>query len=137
MNTISIAEENQRRTAIHQERELLASPQQVYEALTHSGKFTKMTGLAAEIDSFEGGVISLFGKYITGRNVELVPNRRIVQSWRPKSWGPGIYSTVRFELVPSGDGTTVLLDHTGFPEGHYDHLFQGWENNYWKPLSQL
>jgi activator of HSP90 ATPase len=137
MNTISIAEENQRRTAIHQVRELTASPQQVYECLTNSAKFAFMTGLPAKIDSFEGGTVSLFGGYITGRNVELIPNQRVVQSWRPKSWGPGIYSTVKFELMRSDEGTTAVLDHTGFPEGNYDHLFQGWDTNYWTPLSRL
>jgi hypothetical protein len=28
----------------------------------------------------------------------------------------------------------VVLDHTGFPKGDYDHLFSGWGERYWDPL---
>ena len=47
-----------------------------------------------------GGAFTTFGKLIEGRNIELVPNQRIVQAWRPASWEPGLYSIVRFELKP-------------------------------------
>jgi activator of Hsp90 ATPase-like protein len=64
----------------------------------------------------------MFGGVIVGRNVELLPNERIAQAWRPAHWDPGVYSIVRFELKPQGSGTKVVLDHTGFLQGDYDHL---------------
>lgn len=66
--------------------------------------------------------------------MEIVPNQRIVQAWRPADWKPGVYSIVRIELASSTGGTRVLLDHTGFQEGLYDHLYSGWYEHYWDPL---
>lgn len=92
--------ENQSRTAIHQEVAFKASAQRIYEALLDSKQFTAFTGRPAEIDSKEGGAFSLFGGLVSGRNIEFVPNQRIVQAWRPASWDQGIYSIVRYKGAP-------------------------------------
>jgi hypothetical protein len=42
---------------------------------------------------------------------------------------------VKFELKPEQSATTVILDHTGFPEGDFDGLDSGWPIRYWKPLA--
>jgi activator of HSP90 ATPase len=84
-----------------------------------------------------GGEFSLFGGYITGRNIELVPSERVVQAWRAQSWGVGIYSVARFELVEQGAGTKIIFDHTGFPVGQAEHLAQGWRANYWEPIAKV
>jgi activator of HSP90 ATPase len=127
---------NQKRTSLHQEIEFKASPQRIYEVLLDSKQFAACTGMPTEIDPKAGGAFSMFGGMIVGRNIELVPNQRIVQAWRPASWEPGIYSIVRFELKPHGSGTMVVLDHTGFPEGDFDHLNPGWKLRYWDPLAK-
>jgi activator of HSP90 ATPase len=92
--------------------------------------------MPAEIDPKVGGALSMFGGLILGRNVELVPNQRIVQAWRPASWDPGVYSMVKFELKGQAAKTTVVLDHTGFPEGSFRHLDSGWYARYWEPLKK-
>lgn len=129
--------ENQARTTIHQEVAFKAGPQRIYEALLDSKIFAAFSGWAAEIDAREGGAFSLFGGVVRGRNIELLPNQRVVQAWRPASWDPGIYSIVRFELMPQASGTTIVFDHTGFPEGKYDGLLKGWTGHYWGPLDKF
>jgi activator of HSP90 ATPase len=126
---------NQTRTFLHQEVDLKASPQRIYEVLLDSKQFAAVTGMSAEIDPGEGGAFTTFGGLIVGRNIELVPNQRIVQAWRPAHWKPGVYSVVKFELKPGQSATTVILDHTGFPEGDFDGLDSGWPERYWKPLA--
>ena len=121
---------------IHQEIDLNASPQKVYEALLDSKQFTDFSALAAEINREGGGAFSLFKGHIIGRNLELVPNQRIVQGWRVVTWPEGAYSIARFDLKPQGSGTHVVFDHIGFPEGLHDHLAQGWEENYWLLLKE-
>ncbi len=127
---------NQTRTSLHQEAEFKANPQRIYEVLLDSKQFAACTGMPAEIDPKAGGAFSMFGGMIVGRNVELVPYERIVQAWRPTHWAPGVYSIVRFEFKPHDSGTVVVLDHTGFPEGEYDHLDWGWHNHYWDTLKK-
>ena len=134
MSAIGFAQSDKSIT-IHQEIDFNASPQQLYEALLDAKQFTEFSGRPAEINR-EGGVFSLFKGHIVGRNVELVPNQRIVQAWRVVTWPEGAYSIARFELKPQGSGTRLVLDHIGFPEGLHDHLAQGWEENYWSLLKK-
>ena len=136
--------------SIHDETVFKATRKRVYEALTDAKQFHQVTQLSAavksgmapgnvpaEIRNEAGGAFSLFGGYISGRNIELVPNERIVQAWRAGSWGPGIYSIARFELVEQGSETKIVFDHTGFPKGEAEHLAEGWRINYWEPLTRF
>lgn len=129
-------DKNAMRTSLHQEIALDAAPQRVFNILMDSKQFAAFTGMPATIDSSAGGAFTTFGGLIQGRNVELIPGQRIVQAWRPTSWDPGVYSIVHFELKNAGGGTTLALDHTGFPEGDFDHLNTGWYMRYWNPLKK-
>lgn len=128
---------NRDRVFLHQEIDYKATPQRIYEVLLDAKQFAAFSGMAAEIDSKAGGAFSLFGGLVVGRNVELIPNQRIVQAWRPTHWDGGIYSIVRFELKTQRSGTLVVLDHTGFPRGEFDALDQGWHSHYWDPLKKF
>jgi activator of HSP90 ATPase len=121
---------------IHQEVDLKASPQRVYEALLDAKQFTAFSAGAADIDGRVGGAFSLFDGHIVGRNVELIPGHRIVQAWRVVTWPEGVYSIARFELKAQGSGTHLAFDHTGFPENERDHLAEGWQSHYWSLLQK-
>jgi len=130
--------ETRSRTSLHQEAAFKSAPARLYAALLSSKDFTAFSGLPATIDPAAGGAFSLFGGQIVGRNIELVPDRRIVQAWRAVADFPaGVYSLVKFELLPKAGGTSLVLDHTGFPPGHYDHLNAGWAPHYWAPLKKF
>lgn len=121
---------------IHQEVDFKASPQRIYEALLDTKQFSAFAGMPAEINREVGGAFSLFGGHIIGRNVELIPNKRIVQAWRVVDWPEGVYSIARFELKAQGSGTHLVFDHTGFPEDLRDHLAEGWADHYWARLKK-
>jgi uncharacterized protein YndB with AHSA1/START domain len=138
--------------AIHQERVFNATPERVYKALTDTKQFDRIVELSGvmkagmlppeankptQISREVGGSFTLFGGYITGRNLELVPGQRIVQAWRVGAWPVGIYSIVKFQLVPQGLGTRIVFDHTGFPKGDAEHLASGWNEHYWQPLAKF
>ena len=125
-----------RSTTIHQEVDFKASPQRVYEALLDQKQFSEFSTMSAQIDPAVGGTFSLFNNHIIGRNLELVPNQRIVQAWRVVDWAPGVYSIARFELIPQGSGTHLIFEHTGFPENLHDHLAEGWQTHYWDLLTK-
>lgn len=119
---------------IHQEEKFAVEPDALYEALLSSKSFSGFTGAAAEIDAKEGGAFSCFDGQITGRNIELLSGKRIVQAWRVAAWEPGVYSIVRFELKKSGRETSLILDHAGYPESFDADLKSGWPKMYWQPL---
>ena len=120
---------------IHQEVDFPGSPAQVYRALMDSVEHAAFTGAPAEVSPEAGGVCSWHGGYVEGRNIELVANERIVQAWRSKDWDAGVYSLIRYELQEHGDGTRIVFDQTGHPDGTGEHLESGWHERYWKPLS--
>jgi activator of HSP90 ATPase len=133
---VSVTAQNEKSIVIHQEIDLNASPQKVYEALLDAKQFTAFSGRAAEINREVGGAFSVFKGHIIGRNLELVPNQRIIQAWRVVTWPEGAWSIARFNLQPNRTGTRVVFDHIGFPEGLRDHLAQGWDENYWSLLKK-
>jgi activator of HSP90 ATPase len=136
--------------SIHQEVTFTASPKRVYEALTDAKQFQRVVELSdamktrmpagappAQISAEVGGAFSTFGGIIVGRHIELLPNQRIVQAWRPMYWNPGVYSIVKFELAANGSATKLTLDHRGFPDGDGQSLLDGWNKNYWEPLQKF
>ena len=136
--------------SIHQEVMLKAEPRRVYAVLTDPAQFQKLVLLSgamasgmikptptAQISSEAGGAFAIFGGHVYGRMIELVPHERVVQAWRPADWPAGVFSIVRFELVAAGQGTRLVFDHTGFPQGQADHLAAGWKANYWEPLAKV
>ena len=120
--------------AIRQTVTFETTPEKLYTALTNAAEFSEATGAPAEIANDEGGAFSCFGGQITGRHIELLPNKRIVQAWRAGPWDEGLYSIVKFDISKSGAATTVDMEHTGFPDGGADHLEGGWHKMYWDPL---
>jgi activator of HSP90 ATPase len=114
-----------------------AAPDRVLQALLDGPTFTRMTGAPAEVDGVAGGAFSCFGGVISGRNLEVVEGRRLVQGWRAAPWPEGSYSVVRFEVAPHDGGTRLTLEHSAFPAGQSEHLSAGWETNYWAPLRKL
>ena len=134
--------------AIHQELLFNASPQRVYGALTNSKSFDAITRLSdgdallkasgakpTAINGEVGGTFTLFGGYVTGRNLEMLPGERLVQAWRAGSWKPGAFSIADFSFVKEGAKTKLLFDHRGFPDGQGASLAQGWHMHYWGPLT--
>lgn len=115
-----------------------AAPERVYRALTDAAQFSAFTGGApATIEAKEGGAFSGFGGMIVGRNLELVPGKRVVQAWRVKEWPEGVYSIARFDLAVEGAGTRLSFEHAGFPAAMRPHLEGGWAKMYWEPLAKF
>jgi activator of HSP90 ATPase len=146
------AEEEISHTAesIHQEVVFKANRKRVYEALTDTKQFDKIIKLSPEMQAGKsfgttptaisrevGGTFSIFGGHIIGRQIELVPNQRIVQAWRVVDWDPGVYSIAKFELLEQGAGTKLVFDHTGFPKGDAEHLAEGWKSHYWDSIDKF
>jgi activator of HSP90 ATPase len=135
--TPAMAQTSRPGTTIHQEIDFTATRARIYQVLLDAKQFAAFSRQAAEIQPQPGAAFKLFGGRITGRNIELIPDQRIVQAWRPESWAPGIYSIVRFELAAHGTGTRVVLDHAGFAEDKWEGLNRGWAENYWEPLRKF
>jgi activator of HSP90 ATPase len=113
-----------------------ATPHGVYEALMDSKKHAAFTGGKASISRAVGGSLSAYDNYITGKNVELVLDKKIVQDWRAVDWPEGYFSRVTFEFTAVPEGTRLDFIHADVPEGTVEEFTQGWIDNYWEPMKR-
>ncbi len=105
------------RTVDHQYL-IRASPERVFEALTDPKLLVRWLADHAELAPRPGGSYRLGwtdGPTHTGTIVEFEAGRTIALSWE---W-PGVTlkgTILRFSVEPSGEGTLLKLQHTGFPK---------------------
>jgi activator of HSP90 ATPase len=114
---------------------LPASPEAVYAAWLDSAEHSAMTGAAAEIANQVGGGYSAWDGYIIGKTLELIPDKRIVQTWRTTRFAANDPdSTITVELEPTVTGTQLTLTHRGVPEGQTSYEKGGWQDHYFTPM---
>jgi len=114
-----------------------ATPHAVYEALIAAKQHASFTGGSAKISRKVGGKFSVFGGSITGKNLEVVPDKKIVQEWRIDEWPKGVKSVVTFVLARTKGGSRLTLTHAGVPNTHVDTIAKGWKDYYWGPMQEL
>ena len=122
---------------IRQTVTIKASPHAVYEALLDSRKHAAFSGMPARISRAPGGRFTAYGPYLSGVNLELVPDKKIVQFWRAKNWPPFHYSTVTFALARVKGGTRLAFTQVGVPDNDYTDKKSGWITHYWEPMKAL
>ncbi len=113
---------------------LPTSPDVVYNTWMSSEGHTKMTGSQASISAEEGAEFDAWDGYIHGRNLELQPGKRIIQSWRTTEFSPDEPdSRIEITLEPQGKQTRLILKHTGLPP-HGMQYKEGWVESYFEPM---
>ena len=122
---------------IKQTAEFAATPHQVYEALMDSAKHSKFSGGEATISRKVGGKFTAYDGYAEGKNLELIPDEKIVQSWRASDWPEGHNSEITFELTKTKTGTKLAFTQTDVPAEFYDDIAQGWIDWYWRPMKKM
>ena len=123
--------------SIRQSVTIGAKPREVFEALMDSKKHAKFTGGPAKISRKVGGKFTVHGDYITGENLEIIPDKKIVQTWVSSDLPKGIATKVTFHLRPDKGRTKLSFTHSGVPENRYEDLRKGWIDFYWEPLKQM
>lgn len=107
-----------------------ASPHEVYEALMDPSKHAKFTGAKATVSRKVGGKFSAYDGYCHGINLQLLKDKKIVQSWRGSDWPEGHFSKAAFTFKAVKGGTRLTFIHTGMPDKQYASIKQGWIDFY-------
>lgn len=113
-----------------------ASPQEIYDAWLDSEGHSQMTGSPAHATAQVGDAFDAWDGYIHGKNLELEPGKRIVQSWRGSSYRASDENSqieVLFEAVDGG--TRITLTHTNVPDDQASHE-PGWTTHYFEPMKK-
>jgi hypothetical protein len=105
----------------------------VFEQLLDSRKHTKITKSPAFVNKREGGTFTAFNGQLTGRNIEIKPNKKIVQAIRFKNWDKDCYSIVTLKTIQtSNNKCTLELLQVGIPSNNIGKVKKHWNNNYWQ-----
>ena len=81
-----------------------------------------------------GNSFTAWDGYIWGKNIELKPNKEIVQSWRTSQFNENDEdSNLKIQLRELKNGTELTLVHSNIPEGE-THYKEGWIEHYFEPM---
>jgi activator of HSP90 ATPase len=114
-----------------------ATAQDIYDTWLDSRGHSEMTGGKASMSTELDADVSAWDGYITGRNLELVPGERIVQSWRTREF-PDDHedSIITVTLVKADSGTLLTLVHANVPDGQTSYELGGWQEHYFEPMQE-
>lgn len=108
----------------------------IYKAWLDSKKHSAMTGARATASAKVNGKFTAWDGYISGKNLEIKENKKIVQSWRSSDFPVNATdSLVEITLTPKPGGKTQLtLMHTNIPKGQGKQYLSGWKDYYFEPM---
>lgn len=112
-----------------------ASPSDVWKMLIDPRKIQVWSGTPAVMKAAVGTEFSLWNGEIHGRNLEVLPERKLVQEWQEQDWREP--SQVTFLLKKKEQGiTTVELVHEGIPRERLQDIAKGWDEYYLGAIKQ-
>lgn len=107
---------------------------ELYSLYMDAKKHTAATGSPAKITAKEGASYKAHGGYILGKNLKLIRNRMIIQTWRAATWQKDELDSIlilTFEV--STQGTELTMIHANVPDQYAASIKSGWNEHYWKP----
>jgi activator of HSP90 ATPase len=111
--------------------------EKLYEAWLNSKEHSAFTGTEAKASARVSGKFTAWDGYITGKNLELVHNKKIVQSWRTSEFpenAPDSILEVTFE--EKNAKTKLSLYHHGLQKGDAKKYTSGWKDFYFEPMKE-
>jgi activator of HSP90 ATPase len=114
-----------------------APPEDVYRAFLSSKEHSEFTGSDSRCSAKVGERFTAWNRYITGKNIELVKAKKIVQEWKTTEWPEGYEpSILTISLENDGNGTLLSMVQTKVPASQFKEYNQGWHESYWNPMKE-
>jgi len=105
-----------------------AEPSDVYAALTNPYTIELWSGYPAKMSTEPGSEFYLWEGDITGRNLEFIQDKKVVQEW---FFGDQTEkSIVTIDIRPDGENSLVTVEHSNIPEGDFADISEGWREYY-------
>jgi activator of HSP90 ATPase len=105
-----------------------AEPSDIYSALTNQYTIELWSGYPAVMSEETGSEFSLWEGDITGKNLELVKDKKVVQEWyfgdQPEK------SIVTITIQPDREDSIVTVEHTNIPDSDFAEIAEGWREYY-------
>jgi uncharacterized protein YndB with AHSA1/START domain len=117
------------------EFQLSAPPEKVLQLLTDAVLIRKWSGSEGSVDNKEGGAVTMFDGWATGRVLKTGTNE-LAYTWSTTDWAEGTPPTeVHYLLKKQDGGTLVSVSHTGFvTEEEMKSHRSGWTDYFFDPM---
>lgn len=121
-------------TTVNDTEEFRTTAEELYKTFTDPQRIAAFTRAPPKVfeGANKGGKFEIFGGNVTGEFLELVENKKIVQSWRLQQWPVGHHSTLEIEFDQNDvDSVTVMrVNWAGVPVGQEEVTKENWQNYY-------
>ncbi|KAG8562020.1 hypothetical protein GDO81_015562 [Engystomops pustulosus] len=114
----------------------LTSPEELYRVLTRQELVQGFTHAPATVMAEKGGKFQLLGGNVSGEFIELESEKRIIMSWRFKTWPVGHHATITLSLTDKGGETELQMEARGVPQSEEQHMKDGWKRYYFDGIKQ-
>ena len=107
----------------------------LYKAWLNSKEHSLFTGAEAKASTKVNGKFTAWDGYISGKNLELNPGKKIIQTWRTSEFAedaPDSKLEIKFE--EKANKTTLHLSQTNLQKGDAKKYTQGWKDFYFIPM---
>jgi len=112
-----------------------AEPSDVYAALTNPYTIELWSGYSAVMSEEEGSEFSLWEGDITGRNIQFIPDHKVVQEW---FFGDQTEkSLVTIIIEPDRENSKVTVEHTNIPDEDFADIADGWREYYFGAINNF
>ena len=103
-------------------------PSDVYAALTNPTTIGLWSGYPAVMSAEPETEFSLWGGDITGKNLEFITDRKVVQEWYFGDQEEK--SIVTVTISPEAENSLVTVEHTNIPDEDFNDIAEGWREYY-------
>jgi len=109
----------------------------LYNLYMDAKKHSLVTGGPAKITNKTGTAFSAHDGYIKGKNLQLIKDKLIVQTWKGADWAKtDLDSIFVLNLEQKGKDAIVHMTHANVPVKEAAGITSGWHDYYWKPWKQ-
>jgi activator of HSP90 ATPase len=112
-----------------------AEPSDVYAALTNPVTIELWSGYPAQMSTEPGTEFSLWSGDITGRNIEFIQDRKVVQEWYFGDQEE--QSVVIISIIPRGNKSDVIVEHSNIPDEEFENIAEGWREYYMGAINRF
>jgi activator of HSP90 ATPase len=105
-----------------------AEPSDIYSAITNPYTIELWSGYPAKMSTEPGSEFSLWEGDISGKNIEFIQDKKVVQEWY---FGEQTEkSIVTISIVPDGENSQVTVEHSNIPDEEFNNIAEGWREYY-------
>jgi activator of HSP90 ATPase len=105
-----------------------AEPSDVYSAITNPYTIELWSGYPALMSTEPGSEFSLWEGDITGRNIEFVQDKKIIQEWYFGDQQEK--SIVTITIASDRENSVVTVEHSNIPDEDFNDIAEGWREYY-------